>query len=645
MKLSVVPLLFGLLLSHLTSTGICFQRNTAAGFGRTRLTRRGHASLLSSPSDAADVQVDSPEAPSDTSSEEDLPVSPISAAPFHQRAQESSATVAEGKTKRKVVIIGGGWAGFGAAKRMTDAGYNVTLLDASENPGGLSTGWRTEKGRPVEAGMKGFWFQYPNIFSLLRELNLSKWPLTPCTKSAMISPDGLECVAPVMQGYPRLPSPLGLMAATSFGEFRFRNVPLQDRASMLPLLAAIAEHDLDDDIYAQYDQMSAAELFKRCGVAESLYERFLRPVLLVGLFAPPEKLSAAVVLGMLKFYVLGHQPDFDVCWCRGSVSEEIFQPFVRSLEEKGADIRGGSFVREIKGGPDGRVQSVVYEKGGERIEETADAVVLAVGVKGLQKIVGASPLLRQQAELRRSMNVPTTDVMSVRIWFDKEVPCEYPSNVFAGFDRDVGGTFFHLNVLHDECRKENGTVYSCDFYHCGEMLPLSDKEIVDKTVRMLSTTVPAVAAASPNINVVDSSVLRFPGAVTLFGPGSFKQRPRMETPIKNLFLAADWVRDLPHGAQGLSQERAYVAGLYAGNLAMSSLEGGYGGNLKAGIREIEGDEPQVEAAREAVRKARQAISASPLRRLRNRLSTGSGEGGKDSVPPLAAPTGGLPPFL
>ena len=38
------------------------------------------------------------------------------------------------------------------------AGYDVKLLDAAENPGGLSAGWRTKDGKQVEAGMKGFWY-------------------------------------------------------------------------------------------------------------------------------------------------------------------------------------------------------------------------------------------------------------------------------------------------------------------------------------------------------------------------------------------------------------------------------------------------------------------------------------------------------
>ena len=38
----------------------------------------------------------------------------------------------------------------------------------------------------------------------------------------------------------------------------------------------------------------------------------------VGLFAPPEELSAAVVIETLYYYALAHQSDFDVCWCKGS---------------------------------------------------------------------------------------------------------------------------------------------------------------------------------------------------------------------------------------------------------------------------------------------------------------------------------------
>lgn len=60
--------------------------------------------------------------------------------------------------KKNVVIIGGGWAGFAASHQIAKSGANVVLLDASSNIGGLSGGFRTSAGRPVEAGIKGFWY-------------------------------------------------------------------------------------------------------------------------------------------------------------------------------------------------------------------------------------------------------------------------------------------------------------------------------------------------------------------------------------------------------------------------------------------------------------------------------------------------------
>lgn len=41
-------------------------------------------------------------------------------------------------------------------------------------------------------------------------------------------------------------------------------------------------------MHARYDKMSARELFRQWGVSQRCYEDFLRPTLLVGLFAPPE---------------------------------------------------------------------------------------------------------------------------------------------------------------------------------------------------------------------------------------------------------------------------------------------------------------------------------------------------------------------
>ena len=50
-------------------------------------------------------------------------------------------------------------------------------------------------------------------------------------------------------------------------------------------------------------------------------------------------------------------------------------------------------------------------------------------------------------------------------------------------------------------------------------------------------------------------MLRFPKAVTHFSAGSYSSRPMQTTSLPNVFMAGDWVKGVPHGANGLSQVR------------------------------------------------------------------------------------------
>jgi NADPH-dependent 2,4-dienoyl-CoA reductase/sulfur reductase-like enzyme len=76
----------------------------------------------------------------------------------------------------RVVIIGGGWAGFSAADALSASkdDVEIILLDASpRGPGGLAAGWRSPSPkRSVEAGIHGFWREYRNTFAVLERLGL-----------------------------------------------------------------------------------------------------------------------------------------------------------------------------------------------------------------------------------------------------------------------------------------------------------------------------------------------------------------------------------------------------------------------------------------------------------------------------------------
>ncbi|MBF2000782.1 MAG: FAD-dependent oxidoreductase [Synechococcales cyanobacterium M58_A2018_015] len=487
----------------------------------------------------------------------------------------------------RVVVVGAGWAGLGATYHLARQGYDVTLLEAGPYPGGLVAGWKTTGGRSVEAGIHGFWYPYRNIFALMDELDLQ--PFTPWTRSSQYSPAGLEVESPIFQDQPRLPTPLG-----TFLYPNFRRLPLIDRLSALPLLYAVVDFDNSDEAWRRYDSVTARELFKQFGVSARLYRESFEPMLLVGLFAPGEQCSAAAALGMLYYFILAHQPNFDVVWCRGTVGERIFRPWLEQIEQAGGKVFTQRRMTDVQVDESGTATAVLC---GEEAF-AADAVILAVGVTGMQKIVSSSPELHRRPEFCNLMNLGAVDVVATRLWFDRKVSVPLPSNACFGFDATTGWTFFDLNALHDEYRDEPGTVIEADFYHANQLLPMEDEQIIAKVQRDLAVCVPEFAHAQ----VIDSSVIRLPRAVTHFAPGSYRSMLPVHTSIPNVFMSGDWIISR-HGSW--SQEKAYVTGLEAANQVIRR----FGMGQLATILPVDADEPHIQVARILNHNLRQFIQS------------------------------------
>eukprot|EP00276_Gloeochaete_wittrockiana_P020132 CAMPEP_0184336256 /NCGR_PEP_ID=MMETSP1089-20130417/4618_1 /TAXON_ID=38269 ORGANISM="Gloeochaete wittrockiana, Strain SAG46.84" /NCGR_SAMPLE_ID=MMETSP1089 /ASSEMBLY_ACC=CAM_ASM_000445 /LENGTH=580 /DNA_ID=CAMNT_0026661229 /DNA_START=24 /DNA_END=1766 /DNA_ORIENTATION=+ len=490
----------------------------------------------------------------------------------------------------KVVIVGAGWAGLSALYHLSkQKGYDVTLLEAGKAVGGLVAGWR-EGRKPVEAGIHGFWQQYHNIFALFDEIGIS--PLTDLADVSQYSPQGLEAIWPVFEKQqPLLPAPFGSLAYT-----QFLNLPVQERMKALGLLFPVLDFDYSDEGWKRYDKISARDLFKQFGVSERLIQEAFDPMLLTGLFAPAELCSSAAATGMAYFFVLGHQRSFDVRWCRGTVAEKIFQPWLSRIDHYGGQVETGARVSDVTLGPRNTVTEVVCEDG-RRFP--ADAVVFATGISALQKIVTSSPALQSRSEFLDVMNLRAVDAVAVRLWFDRKVYVPRAANACYGFDPTVGWTFFDLTSLHDEYRDAEGSVIEADFYNCSQFLPMSDQAITARVHRYLEKCVPGFREA----NVIDSTILRLPRAVSHFFPGSYQHIPKAETSFSNVFLAGDWIKDNEHGSW--SQEKAYVTGLKASNLVINKL----GQGDPARILPVEPDEPHIELGRNALKSLRNLSSS------------------------------------
>lgn len=509
-------------------------------------------------------------------------------------------------TPSHVVVIGAGWAGWGAAKSLCQAGVRVTLIDGVKDPTG-STPLTTPSGKPFEAGTRGFWKDYPNINALTEELQLGEI-FTEFTTSAFWSPDGLEATAPVFGDGPQLPSPLGQAFAT-FNNFK--RLPVADRLSIAGLLVAMLDLNRNDAVYQQYDGIDALTLFKQLRISDRMINEFLRPILLVGLFKPPEELSAAVTMELLYYYALAHQDSFDVRWIkRKSIAEQLLAPLSQRLRHQHhLEVLGGTLASRLNVCPNGTsvtsVETLSVSTGRSAVIKAVDAVVLAVGAKGMGALMANSPeCAALSPELVQAGHLNAIDVVSVRLWLDRKVPVADPANVLSRFPalQGSGATFFMLDQLQADSQQElwgadpvQGSVVASDFYNASAIAAQSDQEIVDSLMQEL---LPMVQPAFRTAQVVDQEVRRYPGSVSLFSPGSFQQRPPLETSVASIVCAGDWVRmgDREFGAKGLCQERAYVCGLEAGNslLRREIISGTMPSQaLPHPVIPIRADEPQV----------------------------------------------------
>ncbi|CAA0807720.1 Unknown protein [Striga hermonthica] len=487
------------------------------------------------------------------------------------RAEDQAVPFTERRNRKKVVIVGSGWAGLGAAHHLCKQGFDVTVLE-----GGYELGRKTKSISPEEAGINGFWYPYRNIFNLVDELGLE--PFTSWMKSAQYSEEGLEVEYPIFQGLPQLPTPFGTLFNT-----QFVRLPLIDRLTSLPLMAAVIDFDNTDTAWRKYDSITAREMLRQYGCSERLFSNVFDPLIQVGLYARAEQCSAAATLGMLYYFVLANQKNFNSVWCRGPIREKIFQPWIESLKSNGCRFFEGRKVTDfVLDEKTGCVSEVICEKESFK----ADAFILSVGISTLQEIIQTSAVLCSRDEFLNVMKLKSADLVTVKLWLDRKVNIPHASNVSCGYGNACAWTFFDLTGIHDEHKGSSLMIVQADLYHANELMPLKDEKIVEKVMSWLSRCIDDFE----NAIVVDKEIGRYPKLHTHFFPGSYKYMMRGSTSFPNLYMAGDWIVNR-HGSW--SQEKSYVSGLEAANRVVDHLEEG----AFAKIVPVQEDEPHIEAIR------------------------------------------------
>lgn len=529
--------------------------------------------------------------------------------------------------------MGGGWAGFSAADALAAASasdVDVTILDGSpRGAGGLAGGWRTPSGRPVEAGIHGFWREYRNTFAAIERIGLDlDEVLTPYTPSVLVSKSGRVALAPVLGGGddgadgtaegevpPRWPSPLLALAdprAFLDAAARFLPPPLDvalasdfspesplnalDRVSALGLLGAWADFGQEDPAsWERYDALSAEELFKeKAGVTDGLYDELVSPLLHVLPMCPGRDCSAAAALSCFHVFALQSRGAFDVRWCRGSIAERIFDPWAERLMAGGnVDVRGGcrvsSIARVDPGGTESSRFRVTINDGDGSID--CDAVVFAIGGTSMARLTKESPstgdLMGRNDEFGKLRGVTC---VAVRLWLSqlpkdvaeamRDSPVFVCGPQIGGAEEldETGFCIYDLSRLQDEVAQGGTeTALEVDFFRADAIADMSDDDVVALATRAIANALGANGIDADAI--ADSSVVRARNAVSHFAVGCCSGGVSPPCKIaKGVYVCGDWVDRSGHSSW--STEKAVVTGIQAA----ARLSADYG--LACGNRDV-----------------------------------------------------------
>jgi len=385
-----------------------------------------------------------------------------------------------------------------------------------------------------------------------------------------------------------LPPPLDLPVLAELDDSKPTKLQPVDLLSGLGLLGAWSDFEQESPTsWKRYDSQPASVLFEKAGITDALYEELVSPLLHVLPMCPAYDCSAAAALSCFHVFALQSRGAFDARWCRGSISEKIFEPWQAQLVKRNVSIRGGARVSSIEKNESGKyivsLDAASEDKVGDTIE--CDAVVLAVGATAAGRLAATSPALSSLQATRDFDKLRGVTCVAVRLFLrpsrlitsnlrggshsKTQLPPDMANAMVdspiavcgAGIGNideleETGFCVYDLQRMHDEWSvdyyannnvtdEEQVSVIEVDFFRADKFVDLDNDGITDLALRAISKALGTTKIDRSDI--VDSTVLRARKAVSHFAPSSASYSPdvRLE---KGVYFCGDWIDRMGHSS-------------------------------------------------------------------------------------------------
>jgi len=459
----------------------------------------------------------------------------------------------------RVAIVGAGLAGLAAAVDLVDAGHTVDLYEARPFMGGKVGSWVDEGGNHIELGLHVFFFNYANLFALLRKVGAI---------DNLLPKDHTHLFVNAGGDLRELDFRFALGAPFN-GLKAFFTTPQLDWIDKLrnalalgtsPIVRGLVDYEGAMKVIRALDRISFQQWFLSHGGSEQSIRRMWNPIAYALGFIDCEAISARCMLTIFMMFAARTEAS-KLNLLKGSPHRWLTGPILDYIQQRGARLHLRHRVTEVQfeegaaaadGQPATRVSALKLGTPEGDITVQADAYLAACDVPGIQRMIPAA--WRRWPLFDNLYKLEAVPVATVQLRYDGWVT-ELGDHAEAA-RRNLGKPAGLDNLLYtadadfscfadlaltspeDYRREDQGSLLQCVLTPGDPWIPRKTEEIVAATDAQVRRLFPS----AEGLNLIWSNVVKLAQSLYREAPGMEPYRPQQRTPVANFYLAGSYTR-------------------------------------------------------------------------------------------------------
>jgi len=449
----------------------------------------------------------------------------------------------------KIAIIGSGLAGLTAAVDLVDSGHDVEIYESRSFWGGKVGSWEDKDGNHIEMGLHVFFYNYANLFKLMKKVGAIE-NLLPKEHTHLFINNGGDLKS--LDFRFALGAPFNGLKA--FFTTEQLNIVDKIRNALAlgtsPIVRGLVDYEGAMITIRELDKISFKTWFTNHGGSIRSLERMWDPIAYALGFINCEDISARCMLTIFMMFAAKTEAS-KLNLLKGSPHKWLTQPIVDYIKKKGASINLNHKVEEIIY-EEVNSSLVVKELRVTNLEGMtsviADKYLAACDVPGIKKII--PPEWYKYSEFDGLKKLRAVAVATIQLRYDGWVT--ELSNNNKGVNKPSGldnllysadasfSCFADLALTSpaDYKRENMGSLLQCVLTPGDRWIGRSQEKIteeIDKEVRRLFPS-------SKNLKLLWSNVVQIPQSLYRESPGMEPFRPNQKTSIKNFYLAGSYTK-------------------------------------------------------------------------------------------------------